>query len=66
MIRTFLIAIAFSDDIIDPQGEADDITEACLNAGLDVRSVKMWSAPTLAQANPVAAMQTLPQNPQAL
>jgi len=48
MTRTFLVAVNFSDDIIDPQGEAADIEEACVSAGLDVQSVKMWSAPTLA------------------
>ena len=58
MTRTFLVAIAFSDDIIDPQGEAEDIESACLDAGLDVQSVKMWQAPTLT-APPVA----IPQAP---
>jgi hypothetical protein len=64
MIRTFLVAINFSDDIIDPVGEAGDIEDACLSAGLDVESVKMWTAPSLAA--PPLAMQPLPQNPQQL
>jgi len=63
LTRTFLLAINFSDDIIDPQGEAADIEEACITAGLDVQSVKMWSAPTLAAP---LAVQPLPMNPPTL
>lgn len=65
MTRTFLLTVAYSDDIIDPVGEAQDIEEACVNAGIDVESVRLWASPTLS-VTPPTAMQPLPQNPQAL
>lgn len=47
MIHTFLVAINVSDGAFDPITESADIKDDLTEAGHDVQSVKMWTAPTV-------------------